>query len=176
MAHWTKEIQYSALSSTAVPDQIIDCSFKLVVDIEMTWSVLHEVKRLHFCFPVFYIWQTLNPYEVRNWQLSFTNVLTGWKDPNMQALACHVLDLSPEPSVVDTVVIMLLKDRVGLGNLNIPAGCERGTPNPKKPSLFPLISVKRQHNPIEGFTNICSMEISKEAREGVRERRKERKK
>lgn len=24
MAHWTKEVQYSALSSTAVPDQIID--------------------------------------------------------------------------------------------------------------------------------------------------------
>ena len=53
-------------------------------------------------------------------------------------------------------------DRVGSGNLNIPTGCERGTPNPKKPSLFPLISEKRHHNPIEGFMNICSMEISKE--------------
>lgn len=36
-------------------------------------------------------------------------------------------------SVVDMTVIMLLKDRAGLGNLNIPAGFERGTPNPKKP-------------------------------------------
>lgn len=49
------------------------------------------------------------------------------------------------------------------GDLNIPTGCGKGGHLiPKTPGLFPLICEKRHHNPIEGFTNICSVEISKE--------------
>lgn len=79
------------------------------------------------------------------------------------------LNLSPEESVWDRNRYYRATNRerergresgTGAGNLNIPAGCVRGTPNPKNPSLFPLISEERHHNPIEGFANICSTKIS----------------
>lgn len=52
-----KEVQCSALSSDAVPEQIIDCSSQSC-RYEITRSLLHEVKRLHFCSSVFEIRRT----------------------------------------------------------------------------------------------------------------------
>lgn len=52
-------------------------------------------------------------------------------------------------TVVDAAVTTALRERVGLEDLNIPAGCERGGHLiPKKASLLSLISEKCHHNPI----------------------------
>lgn len=171
MAHWTKEVEYSALSSTAVPDQIIDLQLWVGSGDyrdEITWSLLHELKRLHFYISVFEIWHTFIPHEVKDWKSSLMccDRMNRCKHAGFGVSGCVPFEFVTRESVCT-------HNCSHAAERGWERGREWGKPEYScwlwkgghlipKPSLFPLISEKRHHNPVEGFTSICSMEISKE--------------
>lgn len=154
MAHWTEEVQRFALSSTAAPDHIIDLQLgELAAGAGGVKPPSHCDTRSPLCLR---FWCSVNPSRAGKLAVIW-DIL--WWDEHMQAwraLACHDEFLwicHYSHRVEDTAVISLLRERER-GREGEPEYShrlwERGTPNPKNPGLFLLISEKRHHNPAEG--------------------------